>query len=179
MLWGSQMSHMKRSQVGILADSWQTAGIQHQVGEGKRCQMAQRYQVTSSWSSSLDPRHHDVETCHFHCALFECLTHRIHEHSEKKMKSLSCVRLFVSPWTIAYQASLSMGFPGKNIGVGCHFLLQGIFPTQGSNPGLQHCRQVLYPLSHQRSPKHSKVVVLYTKFGAICFAAVVMRTVTL
>ena len=33
--------------------------------------------------------------------------------------------------------------PGKNTGVGCHFLLQGIFPTQGSNPGLPHCRQML------------------------------------
>ena len=42
-------------------------------------------------------------------------------------------------------------FPGKSTGVGCHFLLQGIFPTQGSNPGLQHCRQILYRLSHQRS----------------------------
>ena len=42
-------------------------------------------------------------------------------------------------------------FPGKNIGVGCHFLLQGIFfPTQGSNPSLLHCRQALYHLSHQR-----------------------------
>ena len=40
-------------------------------------------------------------------------------------------------------------FPGKSIGVGCHFLLQGIFPTQGSNPGLLHCRQTLYHLSHQ------------------------------
>ena len=37
-------------------------------------------------------------------------------------------------------------------GVDCHFLLQGIFPTQGSNPGLLHCRQTLYPLSHQGSP---------------------------
>ena len=34
--------------------------------------------------------------------------------------------------------------PGKNTGVGCHFLLQGIFPTQGSNPGLPHCRQILH-----------------------------------
>ena len=42
--------------------------------------------------------------------------------------------------------------PGKNTGVGCHFLLQGIFPTQGSNPGLLHCKQMLYPLSHQGSP---------------------------
>ena len=43
-------------------------------------------------------------------------------------------------------------FPGKNTGVGCHFLLQGIFPTQGSNLGLLHCRQTLYCLSHQGSP---------------------------
>ena len=39
--------------------------------------------------------------------------------------------------------------PGKNTGVGCHALLQGIFPTQGSKPGLLHCRQTLYCLSHQ------------------------------
>ena len=38
---------------------------------------------------------------------------------------------------------------GKNTGVGCHFLLQGIFLTQGSNPGLLHCRQILYHLSLQ------------------------------
>ena len=42
--------------------------------------------------------------------------------------------------------------PGKNTGVGCHAHLQGIFPTQGSNPGLLHCRLILYHLSHQRSP---------------------------
>ena len=40
-------------------------------------------------------------------------------------------------------------FPGKGIGVGCHFLLQGIFLTQGSNLGLPHCRQMLYRLSHR------------------------------
>ena len=43
-------------------------------------------------------------------------------------------------------------FPGKNTGVGSHSLLQGIFPTQGSSPGLLHYRQILYHLSHQRSP---------------------------
>ena len=40
-------------------------------------------------------------------------------------------------------------FPGKNTGVGGHFLLQEIFLTQGLNPGLPHCRQTLYGLSHQ------------------------------
>ena len=43
--------------------------------------------------------------------------------------------------------------PGKNTGVGCHALLQGIFPTQGSNPCLLYCRWILYHLSHQGSPR--------------------------
>ena len=60
-----------------------------------------------------------------------------------KVKSLSRVQLFATPWTVAYQGPPSMGFPGKNTGVGCHFLLQGIFPTEGSNQGLLHCRQAL------------------------------------
>ena len=42
--------------------------------------------------------------------------------------------------------------PSKNTGVGCHALLQGIFPTQGLDPGLPHCRWILYHLSHQGSP---------------------------
>ena len=45
-----------------------------------------------------------------------------------------------------------MEFSKKNPGVDCHCLLQGIFPTQGSNPGLLHCRQILYHLSYQESP---------------------------
>ena len=39
--------------------------------------------------------------------------------------------------------------PGKNMAVGSHILLQGIFPIQGSNPGLLDCRQIFYHLSHQ------------------------------
>ena len=139
------------------------------------------------------------------------------------MKLLSCVRLSATPWTVTYQAPLSMGFsrqeywsglsfsspghlpdpwikpishalagrfftasatweahsyesksenrsvvsdslrlhelyspwnsPGQNTGIGSHSLLQGIFPTQGSNPGLPHCRRILYQLSHQGSPR--------------------------
>ena len=42
--------------------------------------------------------------------------------------------------------------PGQNTGVGCHALLQGTFPTQGSNLSLPHCRQILNHLSHQGSP---------------------------
>ena len=43
--------------------------------------------------------------------------------------------------------------PGKNIIVGSHALLQGIVPTQGSNPGLLHCRRIPYHLNHQGSPR--------------------------
>ena len=53
-------------------------------------------------------------------------------------------------------------FPGKNTGVGCHFLLQGIFPTQGLNlrllPRLLHCTQTLLLLCHWQSPTHLRIV---------------------
>ena len=49
----------------------------------------------------------------------------------------------MTPWTAALQTLLSMGFPGKNTGVGCHTLLEGIFPAQGLNLCL------LYPLHWQ------------------------------
>ena len=55
------------------------------------------------------------------------------------------------PWTVCSPPGSSVhgDSPGENTGVDCHALLQGIFPTQGSNPGLLHCRQILYCLSHQ------------------------------
>ena len=49
-------------------------------------------------------------------------------------------------------SSCPWDFPGNSPGVDCHFLLQGIFPSQGSNLGLPHCKQTLYRLSHQGSP---------------------------
>ena len=59
--------------------------------------------------------------------------------------------MFATPWTVAHQAPLSVESPDKNTGVGSRFLLQGIFPIKGSNPGLLHCKQILYCLSHQES----------------------------
>ena len=57
----------------------------------------------------------------------------------------SCLT-FATPWIAACQAPLSMGFSRQEYWSGCQFLLQGIFPTQGSNLGLTHCRQILYHL---------------------------------
>ena len=48
--------------------------------------------------------------------------------------------------------------PGQNTGVDSCSLLQGIFPTQGSNPGLLHCRWILYQLSHEESPLKGGIV---------------------
>ena len=70
------------------------------------------------------------------------------------VKSLSRVRLFVTLWTIAHQAPLSVGFSRQEYWSGKHALLQGIFQTQGSNLGLPHHRQMLYPLSNQGTDKY-------------------------
>jgi len=47
------------------------------------------------------------------------------------------------------------GILQARIGMGFHALLQGVLPTQGSNPSLLHCRQIIYHLSHQGSPSHN------------------------
>ena len=57
--------------------------------------------------------------------------------------------------------TLAPGTPGKNTGVVCHALLQGTFVTQGSNPVLPHCRQILYRLSHQGRPSLKKEIFNY------------------
>ena len=60
-----------------------------------------------------------------------------------------------SLWPHALQAPLSMESPGKNTGVGCHALLQGIFLIQGSNPGLPYFRRILYHLRHKGSSAYA------------------------
>ena len=64
---------------------------------------------------------------------------------------LSHIWLFLTPWIAARQVPLSVGIFQARILECCHALLQGILPTQGSNPGLLHCRRILYQLSHQGS----------------------------
>jgi len=64
--------------------------------------------------------------------------------------------------------------PGKNTGVGCHALLQGIFPTQRSNSGLRHGSQILYHLSHQGRTSFTAVLSNHPTFFSqrprICFS---------
>ena len=63
----------------------------------------------------------------------------------------SCLTL-ATLWTVACQAPLLWNSPGKNAGVGCHFLLQGISPIQESKAGSLHCRQILSRLSYKGNP---------------------------
>ena len=84
----------------------------------------------------------------------------------------SRVQFFATSWTVAHQAPLSMGFfSGKNSGMGFHFLLQGIFPTQGSNLPLLcllHCRQIFHPLSHWKSPFYVSALNFFSFFFFSC-----------
>ena len=75
-------------------------------------------------------------------------------YHEVKVK-LSHVQLFATPWTNSPWNS-----PGQNTAVGSLSLLQGILPIQGSNPGLPHCRQILYQLSHKGSPWNPAILLL-------------------
>ena len=75
------------------------------------------------------------------------------------MLSCSVVSGSDTLWTEGRQTSVSWGFLGRNTGVGCHFLLQGIFLTQGSNPQLiplLHYRQIILSLNHINCVKADK-----------------------
>ena len=76
--------------------------------------------------------------------------------SESENESLSVVSDSLRPLGL-YSPQNS---PGQTTRVGSLFLLQGIFPTQGSNPGLPHCRQILYQLSHKGSPRTVSLFLL-------------------
>ena len=93
------------------------------------------------------------------CDLYSHLTHRLRQYTytvwkESENVSPSVVSNSATPRTDCSSPGSSVHgfFPGKNIGVGCHSLLQGIFPTQRLNLGFLHCSWILYSLSHQGSP---------------------------
>ena len=103
---------------------------------------------------------HDWATnIHTHTLLLRTLHHPLCAPWMLCLVAQSCLTL----WTVwpmdPLSSSVQMDSPGKNTGVGCHALLQRIFWTQGSNPGLPHCQQILYDLSYQGS-----LLTLYTSF---------------
>ena len=78
-----------------------------------------------------------------------------------KVKLLSRVRIFGNPWTVVCQAPLSMEFSRQEYWSGLPFPSPGDLPDLGSNPGLLHCRQILYHLSHQG------IIIMYYKISNI------------
>ena len=76
--------------------------------------------------------------------------------------SLSCVQLFVTPWTVAHQALLSMGIlQARTLECIAMPFSRGFFPPQGSNSGLLHCRRILYQLSHKGSPSNGDLLIIH------------------
>ena len=96
-----------------------------------RCTLISRLRQLYTWSrySSLYVSYTPISSVQFSCSV---VSNSLWPHESQNARLLC-------PWD----------FPGKNTGVGCYFLFQGFFPTQGSNPGLLHCRQILCRLSHQ------------------------------
>ena len=83
--------------------------------------------------------------------------HMLQLESIVKVKVAQLCPTFVIPWTVQDWITfvipgLYRNSPGQNTGVGSLSVLQGIFPTQGSSPGLPHCRQILYQPSTQGKP---------------------------
>ena len=76
---------------------------------------------------------------------------KVGKEMDKALAPHSSTLAWKIPWTEESSRLQSMRFSSKDTGVGCHFLLQGIFPTQGLNLGLLHCRQILYRLSYKGS----------------------------
>ena len=72
--------------------------------------------------------------------------------AQKPMINPVLLGIVASPEIDSFRLLSPWDFPGNSSGVDCRFLPQGIFQTQGSNPGLPHCRQMLYRLSQQGSP---------------------------
>ena len=108
--------------------------------------------VAKSWTQ--------LSKFHFHCI-------------DKELYSILCndlygKRIFKKEWIYVYEVKVPQScltlcnprflcpwnFPGQNTGVGSCSLLQGLFLTQGWNPGVLHCRQIPYCLSHQEAPKY-------------------------
>ena len=121
---------------------WCHLGISHHQGSPSntvflRCRGPRPHQGVL-----LEPMYSELQTA----------AYRLSE-SERKWSCSVVSTSFRSHGLLSTRLLCPWDFPGKSTGVGCHFLLQGIFLTQGSNTGLLHCRQTLYPLSYQGSPQ--------------------------
>ena len=77
---------------------------------------------------------------------------QLEEQKKWKVKSLTCIWLFATPWTVAYQASPSMGFSRQEYWSGLPFPSPGDLPDPGIKPHFLHCRQILYDWATWEAP---------------------------
>ena len=118
------------------------------------------FRITGSWWKEAD-----------FCLLFSCIVFKLAVNSAPWCcRAHSCAVLcsaaqlcptLCDPMDVARQAPLSRGISRQEYWSGCHALLLGIFPTQGSNPGLLRCSWILYQLSCQGSPQLISVSLLF------------------
>ena len=122
----------------------------------------------TSWFSDLGKKSYTAENFFFMCQASR-KAWRIQQWTKNLQFSGRMLYIYLIKYTISENESESHSVvadslqphrlyspwnsPGKNTGVGTHSLLWGIFPTQGSNPGLPHCRWILYLLSYKGSPR--------------------------
>ena len=102
--------------------------------------------MAHTWDPPLGMEFSRRVLCHPRICPFSCSSDRLIRGTHDKL--IRCTKH--CPLKVTHSCWNS---PGQNIRVGSLFLLQGIFPTQGWNPGLPHCRRLLYQLSHQGSPR--------------------------
>ena len=94
-----------------------------------------------------------------------CVIHLVHVFIYCERESPSVVSNYLQPHGL-YSPWNS---PGQNTGIGSCFLLPGIFPTQGSNRGLPHCRRILYQLNHEGGPLNIVLVIMFYVLRALLF----------
>ena len=121
--------------------------------------------LPDSWQWLLTPTVAQIHPWILGCGPTEAATYSQEQVSlvkSEKVQLLSRVSLFGAPWTPGPARLLCpWDSPGKNTGVGCHFLLQGVFLRQGLNLVLLHYRQILYSLT-QIFHRQQFFIELYT-----------------
>ena len=115
----------------------------HASGQLGLCTTTTEPILWSPQAPSTEPMYNYWSLCNLEPVFLSKRSH-LSEKPIVKWKLLSCVQLFVTHGLYSLWNSA-----GQNTGVSIRSLLQGIFLTQGSNPGLPHCRRILYQVSHE------------------------------
>ena len=131
------MDTLVLSGIGLGCQNPPLCGMEHpgRIGGQVRCQE----RLGPTWSDGRESKEGSVGTQSSRETFpkaEERSDYSPHKHSCVCVCTLSCVQLFETPWTLAHQAPHPRDFPGKNTGVSCHSLLQGIFLSQESNSRL-------------------------------------------